>query len=48
VLLLGSHMLSALLGKHDFRLMPEERLRPDRPLPGTLDHFTLRFRMIDR
>ncbi|MGI5481506.1 cytochrome P450 [Streptomyces lavendofoliae] len=43
VLLVTSTMLAALLERHTY--LPERpgRLRPDRPLPRTLDHFALRF-----
>ncbi|MFF8831723.1 cytochrome P450 [Streptomyces sp. NPDC015131] len=43
VLLVTSTLLAALLERHTY--LPERpgRLRPDRPLPRTLDHFTLRF-----
>ncbi|MGA5166406.1 MULTISPECIES: cytochrome P450 [Streptomyces] len=43
VLLVTSTMLAALLERHTY--LPERpgRLRPDRPLPRTLDHFGLRF-----
>lgn len=43
VLLLTSGMLAALLDEREIRLKDPERLSPDQPLPGTLDHFTLRF-----
>jgi cytochrome P450 len=41
-LLAGSAMLAALLRRSDLRLQ-RPPLAPDRPLPGTLDHFGLRF-----
>jgi cytochrome P450 len=41
-LLAGSAMLAALLRRSDLRLR-RPPLAPDRPLPGTLDHFALRF-----
>ncbi|MDN3296133.1 cytochrome P450 [Streptomyces ficellus] len=43
VLLVTSTMVAALLERHTY--LPERpgRLRPDRPLPRTLDHFGLRF-----
>lgn len=43
VLLLTSAMLGALLRPGRLRLASPPRLSPDRPLPGTLDHFALRF-----
>lgn len=43
VLLLSSNMLGALLAGAELDLRPPGRLDPGRPLPGTLDHFTLRF-----
>ena len=43
VLLVASTMLAALLERHRYRLQPPGRLGPDRPLPGTLDPFRLRF-----
>jgi cytochrome P450 len=43
VLLLASHLLSALLGGGDRRLVPPPWLDPAGRLPGTLDHFGLRF-----
>lgn len=47
VLLLGSHMLAALMGRHRFELIPSDRLNRYHPLPATLDHFSLRFRLLD-
>jgi cytochrome P450 len=41
-LLAGSAMLATLLRRSDLRL-ERPPLVPDRPLPGTLDHFALRF-----
>lgn len=48
VLLVTSTMLAALLERHAY--LPERpgRLRPDRPLPRTLDHFGLRFAALPR
>lgn len=44
VLLVTSTMLSALLGSNrEFRLKGSDHLAPERPLPGTLNHYTLRF-----
>ena len=43
VLLLSSTMLAALLDRHQIRLLQPSRLDPARPLPGTLNHFSLRF-----
>jgi len=44
VLLLSSAMLAELLGELRLRMNRPARLNPDRPLPGTLDNFSLRFR----
>jgi cytochrome P450 len=44
VLLLASTMLAALLDGRSVQLLPENRLDPAR-LPGTLDPYTLRFRL---
>ncbi|URN17111.1 MULTISPECIES: cytochrome P450 [Streptomyces] len=48
VLFLTSTLLAALLERHVH--LPERpgRLRPDRPLPRTLDHFGLRFAVVPR
>jgi cytochrome P450 len=43
VLLLGSVALARLIDGGKFPLEPPTRLDPQRPLPGTLDHFSLRF-----
>lgn len=43
VLLVTSTALAALLEHHDYRLRPLGRLDSGRPLPGTLNPFTLRF-----
>ncbi|WP_458112091.1 cytochrome P450 [Arthrobacter sp. R1-13] len=43
VLLLTSAMLSYLLEKTQFRLASSQHLSPSEPLPGTLNHFSLRF-----
>lgn len=43
VLFLGSTVLATLLGHHDVQVVSHHRLGPDRPLPGTLDPFRLRF-----
>lgn len=43
VLLLTSTMLSALLGDRDVRLNPPSTLDPRKPMPGTLNHLSLRF-----
>lgn len=43
VLLLASTMLAEILGGHEVRLLQPSRMDPDRPLPGTLNHFSLRF-----
>jgi cytochrome P450 len=42
VLMLGTGMLAALLGRREVSIMPEQRLTPDR-MPGTLDQYRLRF-----
>jgi cytochrome P450 len=41
-LLAASAMLATLLRPSELRLVAPD-LAPDRPLPGTLDHFALRF-----
>ncbi|WP_175412808.1 cytochrome P450 [Streptomyces sp. TRM64462] len=46
VLLLTSTLLGALLERHTFLPDRPGRLRPDRPLPRTLDHFGLRFAVL--
>lgn len=43
VLLLASAMLAALLAGREATLCPPARLDATRPLPATLDHFSLRF-----
>ena len=43
VLLLTSAFLAALIERRQVRLLPPRRLDPRRPLPGTLNHFALRF-----
>ncbi|MEV7635388.1 cytochrome P450 [Pseudarthrobacter enclensis] len=43
VLLLTSALLATLLGDTDFTVQDGHRLDPQRPLPGTLDNFSLRF-----
>ncbi len=43
VLFTTSMFLAALLERHELRLTAPSRLHPDRPLPRTLDPFTLRF-----
>ncbi|MFJ8588595.1 cytochrome P450 [Streptomyces sp. NPDC093595] len=48
VLLVTSTMLAALLERHTYLLDRPGRLRPDRPLPRTLDHFGLRFVALPR
>jgi cytochrome P450 len=45
VLLLVSALSAALLERGPIRLEPADRLDPRRPLPATLNHFTLRFRL---
>jgi hypothetical protein len=43
VLMLGSAVLARLVAGSEVRLAQPGRLRRDRPLPGTLDPFTLAF-----
>jgi cytochrome P450 len=43
VLLLASTALAAILAHGPIRLLPPTVLDPQRPLPGTLNHFALRF-----
>jgi cytochrome P450 len=43
VLMLTSAMLAGLLEDLEWRLVPPPVLDPGRPLPGTLDNYTLRF-----
>jgi cytochrome P450 len=43
VLLLSSTMLSALIEHHELWLEPPDRLDEQRPLPGTLNNYSLRF-----
>jgi cytochrome P450 len=45
VLLLTSAMLAALLENRQVRLKPPDRLDPNRPLPGTLNNYSLRFEL---
>ncbi|HEV3503749.1 MAG TPA: cytochrome P450, partial [Actinomycetes bacterium] len=42
VLFLVSTLLASLLAGHEVRLRDPSRLDPDRPLPRTLNHVTLR------
>lgn len=44
ITLIGGMWLAALLDAGSFPLIAQDALRADRPLPGTLDHFSLRFR----
>ena len=37
-----STLLASVLAGHDVRLLEPARLRPGRPLPGTLNHVGLR------
>ncbi|WP_189537775.1 cytochrome P450 [Streptomyces roseolilacinus] len=46
VLLLTSTLLAALVERHAWLPDRPGRLRPDRPLPRTLDHFGLRFAVL--
>ncbi|MCK8677909.1 cytochrome P450 [Streptomyces lichenis] len=48
VLLATSTALAALLERHDYLPERPARLRPDRPLPRTLDHFSLRLAALPR
>ena len=48
VLLLASNMLFALLDDGAVRLKPPGRLDARRPLPGTLDNYSLRFELVGR
>jgi cytochrome P450 len=48
VLFLASTFLAAVLERHDLRLAAGPPLGPDRPLPGTLDPFRLRFTLTPR
>jgi cytochrome P450 len=43
VLLTASTMLASLLAEREVRLDPPDRLDAGRPLPGTLDNYSLRF-----
>lgn len=43
VLLVTSAMVGALIKDREIRLKPATRLEPDRPLPGTLNNYSLRF-----
>jgi cytochrome P450 len=43
VLLLTTAMLAELMGDSGVKLKAGARLEPDQPLPGTLNHFALRF-----
>ncbi|WP_104181786.1 cytochrome P450 [Arthrobacter sp. B0490] len=42
VLLLTSAALASLVGGHDFRVEEGQILDPDRPLPGTMDNYSVR------
>jgi cytochrome P450 len=48
VLQLTTALLAALLADADVGIVPPSPLRPDRPLPNTLDHFHLRFAVVPR
>jgi hypothetical protein len=41
-------MLAVQLERHDFRLEARSRLDPQRPLPRTLDNYSLRFAVTAR
>lgn len=45
VLMLSSTMLAQLLRRRRFQVLPPGRLDPAAPMPGTLDNYTLRFRV---
>jgi hypothetical protein len=45
VLLLSSAMIAALMRDRRISLTPATRLDPRRPLPGTLNHFSLAFQI---
>jgi cytochrome P450 len=47
VLLVSSLMLAALLDGRQVRLQPPNRLDARRPLPGTLNNYSLRFELSD-
>jgi len=42
---LGSMMIAAILGRRRIELKDRDRLHSGRPLPGTLDNYTLRFNL---
>lgn len=48
VQLTTSMMLAAILERHDVALEPADRLDQREPLPGTLNPYSLRFRLIER
>jgi len=48
VLFLTSSLLAAVLERHDVHLASGPELRPERPLPGTLNPFGLRFTVTPR
>jgi hypothetical protein len=43
--MVASATIAALLASRTIALLPPTRLDPDLPLPGTLDNFSLRFRV---
>jgi len=45
VLLTVSTLLAALLERHTYSLASHPHLRASAPVPATLDHFALRFRV---
>jgi cytochrome P450 len=47
VLLVGSAMLAELIGDHHVALKPPTRLDAQRPMPGTLNNYDLRFTFSD-
>jgi cytochrome P450 len=47
VLLIASTAMATLLDGRQLQLDPPTRLSPSHPLPGTLNHFSLRFTLAD-
>lgn len=43
--MLGSAMIAALMEGRSVELAEPERLSADRPMPGTLGNYSLRFRL---
>ena len=48
VLMVAAMVLSEILGTHDARLADPARLDPARPLPPTLDNYTIEFTLTER